>query len=169
MKSRFNLDFDKNEATLSNDNMDPRPSGKPCPSDFVINEDLAQKKNSQSATEKMNQFENMNESPQSPNFDLINGFDPSMLNDQNFDLNFLDHNLKGDSTNHMDIDQEDFLSADNTPHLPCDEAFDNMLFKMLNEENEPCNALWAEGGWKLKLTRVHATEYGIYGTKYLLV
>ena len=25
------------------------------------------------------------------------------------------------------------------------------------------------GGWKLKLTRVHATEYGIYGTKYLLV
>ena len=30
-------------------------------------------------------------------------------------------------------------------------------------------ALWAEGGWKLKLTRVHATEYGIYGTKYLLV
>ena len=31
------------------------------------------------------------------------------------------------------------------------------------------SALWAEGGWKLKLTRVHATEYGIYGTKYLLV
>ena len=31
------------------------------------------------------------------------------------------------------------------------------------------NALWAEGGWKLKLTRVHATEYGIYVTKYLLL
>ena len=31
------------------------------------------------------------------------------------------------------------------------------------------SALWAEGGWKLKLTRVHATEYGIYVTKYLLV
>ena len=31
------------------------------------------------------------------------------------------------------------------------------------------NALWAEGCWKLKLTRVHATEYGIYVTKYLLV
>ena len=30
-------------------------------------------------------------------------------------------------------------------------------------------ALWAERGWKLKLTRVHATEYGIYGTKYLPV
>ena len=30
-------------------------------------------------------------------------------------------------------------------------------------------ALWAEGGWKLKLTRVHATEYEIYVTKYLLV
>ena len=33
----------------------------------------------------------------------------------------------------------------------------------------PYSALWAEGGWKLKLTRVHATEYEIYGTKYLLV
>ena len=31
------------------------------------------------------------------------------------------------------------------------------------------NALWAEGGWKLKLTRVSAAEYEIYVTKYLLV
>ena len=155
MKSRFNektnleygnptkmskqkyLDFDKSEATLLHDEMDPRPSGKPCPSDFVTNEDLARTKNSQSVTEKMNQFENMSESPQSPNFDLINGFDLSMLEDPNFDINFLDNNLRGDLTNHMDIDQEDFLSADNAP--PCGEAFDNMLFKMLNEENEPCN------------------------------
>ena len=30
-------------------------------------------------------------------------------------------------------------------------------------------ALWAEGGWKLKLIRVHATEYEICVTKYLLV
>ena len=32
-----------------------------------------------------------------------------------------------------------------------------------------CTALWAEGGWKLKLTRVHATAYEIYLTKYILV
>ena len=31
------------------------------------------------------------------------------------------------------------------------------------------NALWAEGGWKLKLIKAHATEYGIQVTKYLLV
>ena len=137
--SKQNLDYEENEELFLDDEMVACPSAKLCPSDHAINEDLARTKNNQSATEKMNQFEDMNESPQSPNFDLINGFDLSLLNDPNFDLNFLDHNLRGDLTNHMDIDQDDFLSADNAPYTPCGETFDNMLFKMLNEVDEPCN------------------------------
>ena len=134
-----NLDFEKNEGLLMKDEIGLCQSEKPCPCNHVINEDLTPTKNNQSATERVNQFEDMNLSPQSPKFGFINGFDLNLLNDQNTDLNFLDHNPRGDLTNHMDIDQEDFLSADNGPHLPCGEAFDNMLFEMLNEVDGHCN------------------------------
>ena len=43
------------------------------------------------------------------------------------------------------------------------------LIKMSKTAIKFCNALWAEGGWKVKLIRVHATEYEICVTKYLLV
>ena len=44
-----------------------------------------------------------------------------------------------------------------------------IYYNVVHTKQNALYALWAEGGWKLKLTTVHTTEYEIYGTKYLLV